>query len=431
MDKFVIEGGFPLVGEVEISGSKNATLPILAATLLTSEKSVLSNVPKLADVKHMLQLFDEFGVKSTWIKDKVSIDGGQIKNTEARYDIVRKMRATFWVLGPLLARFGHARVSLPGGCAIGSRPVDLHLEGLRKLGAEISIKEGYVEAKAPENGLVGSHVVLDFPSVGATIQIMLAAALAKGVTQIDNSACEPEIASLADVLTQMGAEISGAGSNCIKITGKKELNSFNCEIQPDRIETATWFAVAAATSKIGSDFVIKKVILEQHDSFLNNLEKMGCRVESTKCKVENQDKYFDVKILAPKKLVSVDFKTAPYPGFPTDAQAQLMACLVTSEGSACVEESVFENRFMHTQELIRMGADISIHGNNAVVKGVQQLSGAPVMATDLRASASLIIAALTAKGKTTISRIYHLDRGYVELDKKLRALGARVVRVKE
>lgn len=423
MDKFVIEGGHPLSGSVQVSGSKNASLPILAATLLSAEVSELFNVPDLADVRHMLQLFEKLGVGSTWTNDKLTLQTEKLSTFEAPYEIVRKMRATFWVLGPILARFGRARVSLPGGCAIGTRPIDMHLEGLRALGAKISLNEGYVDAHVPSGRLHGGHVVLQFPSVGATIHVMLAATLADGKTHIENAAREPEIAELAAVLNRMGAEVQGAGSSTITINGKKELSGFKHHVGPDRIETATWLAVAAATK---SSITIQNVIMEQHEAQRAVLEKMGCRFEI----LPISEKLSDVKVLAPKKLVAVDYQTAPYPGFPTDAQAQMMACMTTASGASYVEESVFENRFMHAQELVRLGANITLHGNHAVVRGVEKLSGAPVMATDLRASASLVIAGLIAHGTTQISRIYHLDRGYVALDKKLQALGAQVKREK-
>lgn len=425
MDKFIITGGKTLAGSVCISGSKNATLPIMAATLLTAEPCEISGVPNLSDIHHMLELLDELGASSCWIKNRLDVNAEAIVKQEARYDIVRKMRATFWVLGPLLSRFGKARVSLPGGCAIGSRPINLHLDGLKAMGAEIQLSEGYVEARVPAGRLKGGHIVLDFPSVGATIHLMLAGALADGTTQIDNAAREPEIATLAQVLSQMGAEITGAGSDRILITGSEKLKGFSIEVPPDRIETATFFAISAATK---SPFIIQNVQLSHHDAVVALLEKMGCRIEAMS--QGRGDGLYDVKVLSGPALKGVDFKTAPYPGFPTDAQAQFMACMTGAQGASLIEESVFENRFMHTQELTRMGADINIKGNHAVIRGVERLSGAPVMATDLRASASLIIAALAAQGTTEIARIYHLDRGYDRLDEKLRALGAEIERVK-
>lgn len=425
MDKFIITGGNKLTGSVKISGSKNATLPILAATLLTSERCNITGVPNLSDIRHMLELLDELGAQSSWMKDRLEVRAESIAKQEARYDIVRKMRATFWVLGPLLARFGKARVSLPGGCAIGSRPINLHLDGLRAMGAKIQLNEGYVEASVPSGRLKGGHVVLDFPSVGATIHLMLAGALADGTTKIDNAAREPEIAALGSILTQMGAEVFGAGTDRIQIRGVDKLSGFDLKAPPDRIETATFMAISAATK---SPFLIQNVQLSHHDAVIALLEKMGCRIEALS--QGRGDGIFDFKVLTGPKLKGIDFKTAPFPGFPTDAQAQFMACMAVAEGASLIEESVFENRFMHTQELTRMGADINIKGNHAVIRGVEKLSGAPVMATDLRASASLVIAALAAQGTTEIARIYHLDRGYDRLDKKLQGLGADIQRVK-
>lgn len=416
MDKFIIEGGLKLAGEVEISGSKNAALPILTATLLANDESMIENVPELDDIDTLCELFKKLGVQISIDQGVMILDAKTINSVEATYEIVRKMRASVLVLGPLLARFGKARVSLPGGCAIGARPIDMHLSGLEQMGAKITLEHGYVDAVAPEGGLVGTRIVFDIPSVGATENLMMAACLAKGVTTLENAACEPEIAELAQALTSMGAQISGAGTSTIEITGVSSLRGMSHRVGADRIETGTFIAVAAATQ---STLLLKNIQLHHLDSVIAHFEKAGCIFIS-------QDN--DLQVTGPDKLKSVDIQTAPYPGFPTDMQAQFMACMAIAEGTSHIEEHIWENRFMHTLELMRMGADISMHGNMAVVRGVPKLSGAPVMATDLRASASLIIAALAAEGITEVLRIYHLDRGYVALEKKLCSLGAKVRR---
>lgn len=419
MDKLVIEGGFKLEGEVSISGSKNAALPVLAATLLANDESIVENVPALDDIHTMAQLLQKLGVKLVEDQGVMILDSRQISSLEATYDIVRKMRASVLVLGPLLARFGKARVSLPGGCAIGARPIDMHLSGLQQMGAKIVLEHGYVDAFAPEGGLVGTRIVFDIPSVGATENLMMAACLAKGTTILENSAREPEIEELAQALTSMGARISGAGSSMIQIEGVASLKGMHHRVGPDRIETGTFIAVAAAT---GSTLLLKDVRLNNLDAVIERFQKMGCRFLS-----EGNS----LRVIAPERLTAVDISTEPYPGFPTDMQAQFMACMCLAQGTSHIEEHIWENRFMHTLELMRMGADISMHGNLAVVKGVAKLSGAPVMATDLRASASLVIAALAAEGTSEVLRIYHLDRGYVALEKKLNTLGARVSREKQ
>lgn len=419
VDKFVIEGGLKLEGEVLISGSKNAALPVLAASLLAADESMIENVPALDDIDTMSQLLQKLGTKLAEDQGVMILDTRNITSVEATYEIVRKMRASVLVLGPLLARFGKARVSLPGGCAIGARPIDMHLTGLEQMGAKITLEHGYVDAVAPEGGLLGTRIVFDIPSVGATENLMMAACLAKGTTILENAACEPEIEELAAALTSMGAKISGAGQSMIQIEGVPSLHGMHHRVGPDRIETGTFIALAAAT---GSTLLIKDVRINHLDAVIDHFQKTGCQFESHGS---------DLKVIPPERLKAVDIRTAPYPGFPTDMQAQFMACMCVAEGTSHIEEHIWENRFMHTLELMRMGADISMHGNMAVVKGVPKLSGAPVMATDLRASASLIIAALAAEGTSEVSRIYHLDRGYVALENKLTKLGARVRREKQ
>ncbi|MEI6806096.1 MAG: UDP-N-acetylglucosamine 1-carboxyvinyltransferase [Myxococcaceae bacterium] len=419
MDKFVIEGGLRLEGEVLISGSKNAALPILTASLLASDESIIENVPELDDIKTLTELFQKLGVKLVEDQGVMILDARSITSVEATYEIVRKMRASVLVLGPLLARFGKARVSLPGGCAIGARPIDMHLTGLEEMGAKITLEHGYVDAVAPAGGLVGTRIVFDIPSVGATENLMMAACLAKGTTLLENAAREPEIEELAGALSSMGARISGAGTSIIQIDGVSSLRGMHHRVGPDRIETGTFIAAAAATQ---STLLLKDIYLSNLSSQIEHFQKAGCEFIS-------HGKNLEVR--APERLTSVDISTAPYPGFPTDMQAQFMACMCLAKGTSQIEEHIWENRFMHTLELMRMGADISMHGNLAVVQGVAKLSGAPVMATDLRASASLIIAALAAEGVSEVLRIYHLDRGYVALEKKLTQLGARVRREKD
>lgn len=419
VDKFIIEGGLKLAGEVEISGSKNAALPILTATLLSASESMIENVPELDDIATLCQLFRKLGVQISLDQGIMILDTKTVHSVEATYDIVRKMRASVLVLGPLLARFGKARVSLPGGCAIGARPIDMHLSGLEQMGAKITLEHGYVDAVAPAGGLVGTRIVFDMPSVGATENLMMAACLAKGTTVLENAACEPEIVELAQALSSMGAKISGAGSNTIQIDGVDNLQGMVHRVGADRIETGTFIAVAAATQ---SSLLLKNIQINHLDSVISHFEKAGCLFV-----LEDNN----LRVTGPEKLKSVDIQTAPYPGFPTDMQAQFMACMAIANDTSHIEEHIWENRFMHTLELMRMGADISMHGNMAVVRGMSKLSGAPVMATDLRASASLIIAALAAEGVTEVLRIYHLDRGYVALEKKLSLLGANVKRQKQ
>ena len=427
MDKLVIEGGFRLVGDVQISGSKNASLPVLAATLLTDAQSCIQNVPGLDDIRTMSTLFQHLGVNVQIDGGEMIVDARHISTVEATYDIVRKMRASVLVLGPLLARFGRARVSLPGGCAIGARPIDIHLKGLEAMGAHVVLEHGYVDVTAPAGGLRGARIVFDLPSVTGTENLMMAAALARGDTVLENAAKEPEIIELAEALTTMGAKISGAGTDRMLIEGQDCLGPLLHTVGPDRIESGTFVAMAAITQ---GDVVLRKVRADHLHSTIAQFMKAGCEISELKSESKDE-KYCDLRVRGPSQLRALDVSTAPYPGFATDMQAQLLACMAVADGTSHIEETIFENRFMHVLELLRMGADISMHGNLAVVKGVKGLSGAPVMATDLRASASLVIAALKAQGISEILRIYHLDRGYVKLEDKLTGLGARVHRVTE
>jgi UDP-N-acetylglucosamine 1-carboxyvinyltransferase len=425
MDKLVIEGGFRLTGDVQISGSKNASLPVLAATLLTEEQCCIQNVPNLDDIRTMSTLFQHLGVNLQNNGGELLIDARHISTVEATYDIVRKMRASVLVLGPLVARFGRARVSLPGGCAIGARPIDIHLKGLEAMGATVLLEHGYVDVTAPAGGLLGARIVLDLPSVTGTENLMMAASLARGDTTIENAAQEPEIIELAEALTSMGVKIFGAGTDRIQIEGQECLGPLLHTVGPDRIESGTFVAMAAITE---GDVVLKRVRADHLRSTIAQFMKAGCEINELKSSIKDE-KYCDLRVIGPRQLRALDASTAPYPGFATDMQAQLLACMSAADGISHIEETIFENRFMHVLELLRMGADISMHGNLAVVKGVKSLSGAPVMATDLRASASLVIAALKAQGSSEILRIYHLDRGYVKLEDKLTGLGARIHRV--
>ena len=427
MDTIRIRGGRKLEGKIRIGGAKNAALPLMAASLLTSETLNLSNIPDLADITTMLQLLKELGVReSSGIKASnadgnktvLSLEALEPEKKVAPYDLVRRMRASILVLGPLLARWGEARVSLPGGCAIGTRPVDLHLKGFEMMGAEIELKEGYIKAQAP-NGLIGANVVFPTVSVGATENIMMAATLADGKTTISNAAREPEIADLANCLKAMGAKIEGIGSDTLLVEGTNKLHSANHSVLPDRIETAT-YAVAAAIT--GGDIELTGTRTDLVKSILDVLVKTGSEV------VES-DKGVRVKNIL-GKIKGIDIMTEPYPGFPTDMQAQIMALLAISDGASMITETIFENRFMHVPELCRMGADINVHGSSAIVRGVNKLSGAELMATDLRASVCLVLAALAAEGVTTINRVYHLDRGYEQLEEKLSECGADIQRIK-
>jgi UDP-N-acetylglucosamine 1-carboxyvinyltransferase len=417
MDKIIVEGGRPLKGEVNISGAKNAALPILVSSLLTDGLCTFSNVPNLKDIEGIKQLLSHLGAKIETDEDVVKIDASNILNHEAPYDLVRKMRASILVLGPLVVRLKKARVSLPGGCAIGARPINLHLKGLACLGASIELKHGYVEAYAKK--LKGSEIYLDIATVTGTENIMMAAVLAKGSTVIHNAAREPEIIALADVLNKMGADIRGAGTSAITIMGVSSLSPVSVSIIPDRIETGTFMVAAALT---GGD--VKLLGTEPHhlEAVIHKLSLTGARI-----KIDEKN----IRVKGIDNIASVDVKTLPYPGFPSDMQAQFMVLMSVARGLSLIFETVFENRFIHVSELKRMGADITVAGNAAMVKGVKMLSGAPVMASDLRASASLILAGLVARGKTEVNRVYHLDRGYESIEKKLDRLGAAIKRVKE
>ncbi|MFH1459940.1 MAG: UDP-N-acetylglucosamine 1-carboxyvinyltransferase [Candidatus Omnitrophota bacterium] len=420
MDKIIIEGGVPLKGEIEISGAKNAALPILAATLLTEEKCVIKNVPVLRDVLTMLKILRALGAKTQMDGNKVIVEPKKCKQFIADYKLVSTMRASICVLGPLLARHKQARVSMPGGCIIGQRPVDLHLKGLRTLGAKIKIEHGYIVAEAKK--LRGANVFLGGAygsSVLATSNVLMSAVLARGQTLIENAACEPEIVDLADFLVKMGAKIKGQGTPLIEIEGVKHLNGTSYSIIPDRIETGTHILAAAIT---GGELIIKKANLAHLSALVDKLAQVGI-------KIKEQNNNIIVKRRS--SLKPVDITTLPYPGFATDMQAQMMALSCISDGISVLTEKIFPDRFMHVSELNRMGAEIFLEGASAIVKGVKKLSGAPVMASDLRASAALVLAGLVARGKTEISRIYHLDRGYEKIEEKLEKVGAKIKRVKE
>ncbi len=419
MEKLAIEGGIPLNGEVAISGAKNAALPILCAGLLTAEPLIISNVPHLRDVTTMLSLLGQMGVNIS-VHDKLGIElhASNIHTPEAPYEMVKTMRASVLVLGPLTARFGEARVSLPGGCAIGLRPVDQHLKGLQAMGATISMDHGYMIVRAPR--LKGVRICMDLVTVTGTENLMMAATLAEGTTIIENAAREPEIPDLAACLTAMGAKIKGAGSDTITIEGVDKLHGASHSVMPDRIETGTFLVAAAAT---GGTVRVTGARPGTLDAVLDKLREAGVKIETGT----------DWITVAPNgtkgKLRAVNLRTAPYPAFPTDMQAQFVALNAVAIGTGVVNETIFENRFMHVQELQRLGADIEVEGNTAIVKGVEHLDGATVMATDLRASASLVIAGLVARGTTVVDRIYHLDRGYEAIEEKLSKLGARIRRV--
>ena len=416
MDKLLIEGGTPLVGEVAISGAKNAALPILCSSLLVAEPVRFSNVPHLNDISTMLRLIGQMGVEVTMDgNDGMVLNGQGLNNPTAPYDMVKTMRASILVLGPLLARCGEAKVSLPGGCAIGARPVDQHIRGLQAMGAEIHVENGYVHAKASR--LHGARIVTDMVTVTGTENLMMAATLAEGETVIENAAREPEVVDLANCLIAMGAKISGAGTDSISIVGVERLHGASHAIMPDRIETGTYLCAAAATA---GNIRLTNTSASLLDSVIQKLIEAGCEISS-----EGDS----ISIKAPQRLKSVSVRTEPYPAFPTDMQAQFMAINCIAQGTAVIRETIFENRFMHAVELIRLGADIKIDGNNALVTGLPRLDGATVMATDLRASASLVIAGLVAQGETLIERIYHLDRGYERIEEKLTRLGANVRRV--
>jgi UDP-N-acetylglucosamine 1-carboxyvinyltransferase len=416
VDKLRISGGGPLEGEVTVSGAKNAALPIMCAALLTSKPLALSNVPRLMDVSTMARLLAQMGVEVDRSSTSIQLNAEKIANPSAPYDLVKTMRASVLVLGPLLARCGHAKVSLPGGCAIGLRPVDQHVKGLQAMGAAISIEHGYMHAEAER--LRGARIVMDLVTVTGTENLMMAATLAEGTTLIENAAREPEVVDLAKCLSAMGARIEGAGTPVIRIDGVAALGRTAHAVMPDRIETGTYLAAAVAA---GGRVRLSRVAPETLDATLEKLREAGARIATG-------PSWIEIEMAERPHAVSV--RTAPYPGFATDMQAQFMALASVARGTALITETIFENRFMHALEMQRLGADISIQGNTAVVTGVERLQGATVMATDLRASAGLVIAGLVAEGQTLIDRIYHLDRGYEALEKKLGALGARVERIK-
>ena len=419
MDKIKIRGGNQLSGKIYISGAKNAVLPVIAATLLGQDRETcLDEVPNLDDVRTISEVLRTLGVKVRHEPEngKLYVDASSIENITAPYDLVRKMRASFLIMGPLLARLGSAKISLPGGCAIGTRPIDLHLKGFEALGAKISIGHGYIEAVAHE-GLKGAQIYLDFPSVGATENILMAAAMAEGQTVIENPAQEPEIVDLANYLNIMGAKIRGAGTNVIKVEGVKKLVARDYTIIPDRIEAGTYMIAAAMTQ---GDVYIANAISEHLKPVIAKLKEAGVKV------IEYVD---GIRVICDKRPQAVDIKTLPYPGFPTDMQAQFMAMLTISQGTSMVTETVFENRFMHVDELRRMGAKIKIDGRTSVVEGQEKLTGCQVKATDLRAGAAIVLAALVAEGETQVGYIHHIDRGYDNLVQKLVSLGADIKRV--
>jgi len=419
LDKLIIQGGNRLNGEVTISGAKNAALPILCASLLAETPLYLSSVPALKDVGSTIKLLEQMGVKAERNADKVTLDASVIHSFEAPYEMVKTMRASILVLGPLLARFGHARVSLPGGCAIGSRPVDLHIKGLQAMGAEIHIEHGYIEATTkhlPNQRLQGARYYMDMVTVTGTENLMMAAALAQGTTVLENAAKEPEVVDMAECLIKMGAKITGAGTDVITIEGVERLTGTTHNVVCDRIEAGTYMVAAAMT---GGEVKLLNVQAHLLDAVIEKLREAGATVT---CDADS------ITVKSDGQLNAVNIRTAPHPAFPTDMQAQFMALNTVANGVSKVTETIFENRFMHVQEMQRLGADISIDGNTALVKGVEFLDGAIVMATDLRASASLVLAGLVARGETVIERIYHLDRGYENLEEKLNALGANVRR---
>ena len=418
MHKLIIEGAHKLQGEVRISGAKNAALPLIAATLLARGWHTIHNVPDLRDTRTMLALLETLGAQWKWENSTLLVNTDSLNNFEASYDLVKTMRASILVLGPLLARMGKTRVSLPGGCAIGARPIDFHLQGLKNMGATLALEDGYVTASAKKH-LTGGNVYFDVPSVTGTENILMAAVLAKGETVIKNAAREPEVSNLVDMLISMGARISGKGTERLTIQGVKKLKPAEIITIPDRIETGTYL-IAVGTA--GGEASVTHCQPSHLPSLIEKLRSAGLIIK------ESENSLF---VSRPAKVQSIDIKTQPYPGFPTDLQAQLMVLMTLANGLSVITETIFENRFMHVAELKRMGADIKINGNSAIVKGIKQLKGAPVMATDLRASASLVVAALAAHGITEISRIYHLERGYEDMVGKLQALGAKVRKEKE
>ncbi|AVA37222.1 MAG: UDP-N-acetylglucosamine 1-carboxyvinyltransferase [Burkholderiaceae bacterium] len=415
MDKFQIQGNGPLKGEIRISGAKNAALPILCAGLLTADTVTIGNVPDLQDTRTMLKLLRQMGMKAEMVDGIATLQGADINSPEASYDLVKTMRASILVLGPLVARFGEARVSLPGGCGIGARPVDQHIKGLQAMGAEITIEHGFIHARA--NRLKGARVVTDMITVTGTENLLMAATLAEGETVLENAAREPEVTDLAELLVKMGAKIEGIGTDRLVVQGVDRLHGAEHKVVADRIEAGTFLCAAAATL---GDIVLRGIPPLILDAVLIKLREAGATVETG-------DDW--IRLAMPQRAQAVSFRTSEYPAFPTDMQAQFMALNAVAEGTARITETIFENRFMHVQELNRLGANITAEGNTAVVTGVPRLSGASVMATDLRASASLVIAGLVADGETVIDRIYHLDRGYDRMENKLSAVGAKILRI--
>jgi UDP-N-acetylglucosamine 1-carboxyvinyltransferase len=417
MDKIIIEGARPLEGTVRISGAKNAVLPVLAATLLTRGRNIIDGVPKVRDVTTMIQLLKDLGAEvESNRNEKIFLDTSNANNPEAPYDLVSTMRASCLVLGPLLAKLGRARVSLPGGCAIGARPIDLHIKGLEAMGAKVWLEQGYVHG-AVDGGLKGTQFYFDTVSVTGTANLIMAASLADGETILENSAKEPEVVFLADILNQAGARIEGHGTDMITIQGVSSLQPIECRIFPDRIEAGTYMIAAAITE---GEVLIENCIPQHLEPIILKLQE---------AQVDVQVEGSSIRVRGGRPVQAVNARTHPYPGFPTDIQAQFMALMTLSRGQSIIMETVFENRFMHVAELKRMGADITLDGHTAIINGVQGLSAAPLMATDLRASASLVLAALAAKGQSIISRVYHIDRGYVCMEQKLSDLGARIKRV--
>ncbi len=428
MDRIRIVGGNPLKGTIPISGAKNAALPLMIASLLTGDRLTLKNVPNLADVNLLARILRNHGVDhsiegkragpTAHLGETFHFTARDIVDTTAPYEMVSRMRASFWVLGPILARMGVARISLPGGCAIGTRPVDLHLTGLKALGADIDIDAGYVVAKAPKGGLRGARVIFPKVSVGATHNVLLAAVLARGETVIENAAREPEVGDVANCLIKMGALIEGVGTSTLRIQGRSRLEGATHTVLPDRIETGTFAYAVAAT---GGDVLLEGAKIELLETALAALSRTGTKVESVNDGIRITRNGGGVE--------PISIETQPFPGFPTDLQAQLMALMTRAKGTSVIRETIFENRFMHVQELARLGADIQLHGDSATIRGVKALKGAPVMATDLRASVSLVIAGLMAEGETMINRVYHLDRGFERLEEKLSRCGAQIERL--
>lgn len=419
MDKLIVTGKKTIRGEVSISGAKNAVLPIIVGALLAEDITVLHDVPKLSDVATIREVLEILGAKITFENHTMTIDSRDLNNWDAPYNYVQKMRASVLIMGPLLARLGKAKISMPGGCAIGTRPIDLHLKGLEALGADIQINHGDMNAVVPGGKLKGSRIYLDFPSVGATEHIMMAATTAEGTTVIENAAEEPEIVDLANFLNNMGANVRGAGTNVIKIEGVEKLHGTTYTIIPDRIEAGSYMIAAAIT---GGDLLVKNVIIDHIKPLIAKM---------IECGVEIIEEGSNLRVKSSGRLKAVDIKTMPYPGFPTDMQAQFMALMTVAEGTSVFTETVFENRFMHADELRRMGANIKIDGRNAIVEGVSRLTGCKVKATDLRAGAALIIAALAAEGQTEITELQYIDRGYEDLIEKFQTIGADIVRISD